>query len=86
MFRKGSQGRLTADLNKMRERDVWICGRGTCQASGTTSMKTSRSNMPGGAQEVAAGVPYHVGPVDHGKEFGFSKCSGKPLEDFFGEK
>lgn len=42
--------------------------------------------MPGGAQEVAAGVPYQVGPMDHGMEFGFSKCNGKPLEDFFGGK
>lgn len=86
MFRKGSQGRLAVDLNKVRESEVWICGRGTCQASGAASVKTSRSSMPDGAQEVAAGVPDQVGPMDHGMEFGFSKCDGKLLENFLGKK
>ena len=51
-------------------------------ASGATIVTTVKGSMPGAVKEVAAEVPDLVGPMDHGKEFGFySECDGQPLED-----
>lgn len=49
---------------------------------GATSVKTMKGSMPGAIKKVAVRMPDHVGPVNHGKEFGlYSKCDGQPLED-----
>lgn len=77
MFRKGSQGRLTADLNKMRENEHGYVER---------NMSDIWSSMPSGAQEVAARVPYQVGPWTMQWNLDFLSAMESHWRIFFGGK
>lgn len=52
MFRKGGQRKLTADLDKVRERAMWIYGGETIQTHGTAHVKTLRCSVAAGFNKL----------------------------------
>ena len=52
MLRKGGQRKLTADLNKVRERAMWIYGGGTVQTHGTARVETLRCSVAAGMDKL----------------------------------
>lgn len=52
MLKRGGQGRHTANQNKVRERAMWIYGRGIFHTQGASGVKALRISMPNDCHEL----------------------------------